>query len=85
VFNQLQPFGYNQPLANLSVDLGQNLEARAGWKDHQYVIHATSTRITRLLACAGRSSPKGCQRLLPDSGVFGSTRIPREFALDRLL
>ncbi len=40
-FNQLQPFGslrynYHQPLANLSVDLGHNLEAKAGWNYYQY-------------------------------------------------
>jgi hypothetical protein len=40
-FNKLQPFGslqynFHQPLANLSVDLGHNLEAKAGWNYHQY-------------------------------------------------
>jgi hypothetical protein len=40
-FNRYQPFGslqynYHQPLANLSVDLGHNLEAKAGWNYHQY-------------------------------------------------
>ena len=40
-FNILQPFGslqytYHQPLANLGVDIGHNLTARAGWNYHQY-------------------------------------------------
>ena len=40
-FNSLQPLGslqynYNQPLANLAVDLGHNLTARAGWNYYQY-------------------------------------------------
>lgn len=40
-FNSLQPNGslqynYHQPLANLSMDLGHNLEARAGWNYYQY-------------------------------------------------
>jgi len=40
-FNALQPFGslqynYHQPLANLSVDLGHNLMAKAGWNYYQY-------------------------------------------------
>jgi hypothetical protein len=41
LFNALQPFGslqynYHQPLANLSVDLGHNLTAKAGWNYYQY-------------------------------------------------
>jgi hypothetical protein len=40
-FNKLQPFGtlrynFHQPLANLTMDLGHNLEAKAGWNYHQY-------------------------------------------------
>ena len=40
-FNSLQPLGslqynYAQPLANLAVDLGHNLEAKAGWNYYQY-------------------------------------------------
>ena len=40
-FNGLQPLGslqynYNQPLANLAVDLGHNLTAKAGWNYYQY-------------------------------------------------
>jgi len=40
-FNALQPFGslqynYHQPLANLSVDIGHNLTANAGWNYYQY-------------------------------------------------
>lgn len=40
-FNSLQPFGslqynYHQPLANLAVDLGHNLEAKAGWNYYEY-------------------------------------------------
>jgi hypothetical protein len=40
-FNALQPFGslqynYHQPLANVSVDIGHNLTAKAGWNYYQY-------------------------------------------------
>jgi hypothetical protein len=40
-FNVLQPFGslqynYHQPLANVSVDIGHNLTAKAGWNYYQY-------------------------------------------------
>jgi hypothetical protein len=40
-FNILQPLGslqynYHEPLANLSVELDHNLEAKAGWNYHQY-------------------------------------------------
>jgi hypothetical protein len=40
-FNSLQPFGslqynYHQPLANLAVDIGHNLTAKAGWNYYQY-------------------------------------------------
>jgi hypothetical protein len=40
-FNRFQPLGslqynYHQPLANISVDLGHKLEAKAGWNYHQY-------------------------------------------------
>jgi hypothetical protein len=40
-FNSLQPFGslqynYNQPLANLAIDIGHNVTAQAGWTYYQY-------------------------------------------------
>jgi hypothetical protein len=40
-FNALQPFGslqynYYQPLANVAVDIGHNLTAKAGWNYYQY-------------------------------------------------
>jgi hypothetical protein len=40
-FNSLQPFGslqynYHQPIANLAVDIGHNLTAKAGWNYYQY-------------------------------------------------
>ena len=40
-FNSLQPFGslqynYHQPLANVAVDIGHNLTAKAGWNYYQY-------------------------------------------------
>jgi len=40
-FNALQPFGslqynYHQPLANVAVDIGHNLTAKAGWNYYQY-------------------------------------------------
>lgn len=40
-FNSLQPLGplsynYHQPLANIAVDLGYNLTAKAGWNYYQY-------------------------------------------------
>jgi len=40
-FNSLQPLGslqynYHQPLANIAVDIGHNLTARAGWNYYQY-------------------------------------------------
>jgi len=40
-FNSLQPLGslqynYNQPLANVAVDIGHNVTARAGWNYYQY-------------------------------------------------
>lgn len=40
-FNILQPLGslqynYHQPLANIAVDLGHNLTAKAGWNYYQY-------------------------------------------------
>jgi len=40
-FQQLQPYGtlqynYPQPMANLSVNHGHNLEAKAGWNYYQY-------------------------------------------------
>jgi hypothetical protein len=40
-FHQLQPYGtlqynYHQPMANLSVNLGHNLEAKAGWNYYRY-------------------------------------------------
>jgi hypothetical protein len=40
-FNGLQPLGslqynYHQPLANVAVDIGHNLTAKAGWNYYQY-------------------------------------------------
>jgi hypothetical protein len=40
-FNVLQPLGsleynYLQPLANIAVDIGHNLTAKAGWNYYQY-------------------------------------------------
>jgi len=40
-FNSLQPLGslqynYHQPLANIAIDIGHNLTARAGWNYYQY-------------------------------------------------
>jgi hypothetical protein len=40
-FNSLQPFGslqynYHQPIANLAIDMGHNLTAKAGWNYYQY-------------------------------------------------
>ena len=40
-FNSLQPLGslqydYHQPMANLAVDMGHNLTAKAGWNYYQY-------------------------------------------------
>ena len=40
-FNALQPLGslqynYHQPLANIAVDIGHNLTAKAGWNYYQY-------------------------------------------------
>jgi hypothetical protein len=40
-FNSLQPFGslqynYHQPIANLAIDIGHNLTAKAGWNYYQY-------------------------------------------------
>ena len=40
-FNILQPLGslqynYQQPLANVAVDIGHNLTAKAGWNYYQY-------------------------------------------------
>ena len=41
LFNSLEPFGslqynYHQPLANVAVDIGHNLTAKAGWNYYQY-------------------------------------------------
>jgi hypothetical protein len=40
-FNRLQPAGslqynYHQPLANVAIDIGHNLTAKAGWNYYQY-------------------------------------------------
>jgi hypothetical protein len=40
-FNSLQPAGslqynYHQPLANVAIDIGHNLTAKAGWNYYQY-------------------------------------------------